>query len=425
MAALFARITEQWGRLDAMVHSVAFAPKADLQGGLLNSSAEGFARAMDVSCHSFIRMARRAVPLMTAGGTMFAMSYDGANRVVPNYNLMGPVKAALEASLPLPRARTGAAGDPRARDLAGAAEDARGVGAQGLDLLLAEAAGRAPLGELVDIMDVGFATAYLATPRAPAVRQHGLRGRWRAHHGVAPAAQDLSAIRRGCNAGIDPWAASDVTEDMLRDKLKGYASVNSVELVRDGDPNHPWAWVDLGGGPVHRMAPAAPVRQAILRRQRDALVHPGAPERGGWRGAGVGRSPGDRFGSTIAAPRQRAPPHARTPRRHLVSRRHAGLGRTRPHRAVGRALASTARSPPPRVPWASATRPRGTPSTPMNNAPASRWFPRRRRQGRRRHAADRTRRAADPHLSGDGDRARALRRLSRQAGRGAFRSQSR
>ena len=98
MEAVFDAIHTQWGRLDILVHSIAFAPKEDLQGGLLDCSAEGFAKAMDVSCHSFIRMAKLAAPLMTEGGAMFAMSYYGANRVVPNYNVMGPVKAALEAA---------------------------------------------------------------------------------------------------------------------------------------------------------------------------------------------------------------------------------------------------------------------------------------------------------------------------------------
>ena len=98
MEALFDEIGERWGKLDSLVHSIAFAPKEDLQGGLLDCSAEGFARAMDVSCHSFVRMAKLAAPLMTDGGTMFAMSYLGANRVVANYNVMGPVKAALEAA---------------------------------------------------------------------------------------------------------------------------------------------------------------------------------------------------------------------------------------------------------------------------------------------------------------------------------------
>jgi enoyl-[acyl-carrier protein] reductase I len=98
LEAIFDQIGAQWGRLDILVHSIAFAPKDDLTGGLLNCSAEGFAKAMDVSCHSFVRMAKLAVPLMTEGGTMFAMSYYGANRVVANYNVMGPVKAALEAA---------------------------------------------------------------------------------------------------------------------------------------------------------------------------------------------------------------------------------------------------------------------------------------------------------------------------------------
>src|SRR3954447_11170437 len=91
LEAVFDAVRERWGRLDILVHSIAFAPKEDLQGGLLNCSAEGFAKAMDISCHSFVRMAKLAAPLMADGGSMFAMSYYGANRVVPNYNVMGPV----------------------------------------------------------------------------------------------------------------------------------------------------------------------------------------------------------------------------------------------------------------------------------------------------------------------------------------------
>ena len=96
LEAVFERIGEEWGQLDSLVHSIAFAPKEDFQGGLLDCSAEGFAKAMDISCHSFVRMARLAAPLMNEGGSMFAMSYHGARKVVPNYNVMGPVKAALE-----------------------------------------------------------------------------------------------------------------------------------------------------------------------------------------------------------------------------------------------------------------------------------------------------------------------------------------
>ncbi len=166
MEALFARIASDWGRLDAVVHSVAFAPKEDLQGGLIHSSAAGFARAMDISCHSFIRMARRAVPLMTEGGTLFAMSYEGANRVVPNYDLMGPIKAALEASCRYLAHELGPQGIRVHAISPGPLKTRAASGLKDFDLMLAEAAGRAPLGELVDIMDVGFATAYLATPYA-------------------------------------------------------------------------------------------------------------------------------------------------------------------------------------------------------------------------------------------------------------------
>jgi enoyl-[acyl-carrier-protein] reductase (NADH) len=128
----FDRITQEWGQIDIVVHSLAYAPKEDLQGLLIDCSAEGFKQAMDISCHSFVRMARLAAPLMKNGGSMFAMSYHGANKVVPNYNVMGPVKAALEAGVSLSRLRARQQGHPRARDLAWAAQDARGVLAQRL-----------------------------------------------------------------------------------------------------------------------------------------------------------------------------------------------------------------------------------------------------------------------------------------------------
>jgi enoyl-[acyl-carrier protein] reductase I len=166
LEALFARIEKDWGKLDSLVHSIASAPKADLQGGLLNSSAEGFAMAMDISCHSFIRMARLAAPLMKEGGTMFAMSYYGANKVVANYNLMGPVKAALEASARYLAYELGPQGIRVHPVSPGPLKTRAGSGLKDFDLLLNEAAQRAPLGELVDIMDVGFTCAFLATPYA-------------------------------------------------------------------------------------------------------------------------------------------------------------------------------------------------------------------------------------------------------------------
>jgi len=166
MDAVFATLGEQWGGLDIALHSIAFAPKADLQGGLLDSSAAGFAQAMDVSCHSFVRMAKRAVPLMRDGGTLFAMSYDGANRVVPNYNLMGPVKAALEAACRYLAYELGPRGIRVHAISPGPLMTRAASGLPDFDRLLADAAQRAPLGEPVDIMDVGYATACLATRHA-------------------------------------------------------------------------------------------------------------------------------------------------------------------------------------------------------------------------------------------------------------------
>jgi enoyl-[acyl-carrier protein] reductase I len=163
MEAVFDLIRSRWGRLDSLAHSIAFAPKEDLQGGLVDCSAEGFATAMDVSCHSFVRMARLAVPLMSEGGTMFAMSYYGASRVVPNYNVMGPVKAALEAACRYLAYELGPK-DIRVHAISpGPLKTRAASGLKDFELMLNEAAQRAPLGELVDIMDVGFACAYLAT----------------------------------------------------------------------------------------------------------------------------------------------------------------------------------------------------------------------------------------------------------------------
>jgi enoyl-[acyl-carrier protein] reductase I len=163
---LFEALAHRWDRLDIMVHSIAFAPKEDLQGGLLDCSADGFAKAMDISCHSFVRMARLAAPLMTDGGTMFAMTYHGAQKVVPSYSVMGPVKAALEASC---RYLAHELGRRRIRVHAispGPLKTRAASGLKDFDLMLNEAGQRSPLGDLVDIMDVGLACAYLATPYA-------------------------------------------------------------------------------------------------------------------------------------------------------------------------------------------------------------------------------------------------------------------
>jgi len=166
LEAVFDEVAKKWGRLDMLVHSIAFAPKEDLQGGLLNCSASGFAKAMDVSCHSFVRMAKLAAPLMKEGGTMFAMSYYGANKVVPTYSVMGPVKAALEACCRYLAYELGGQGIRVHAISPGPLKTRAASGLKDFDILLTEAAQRAPIGELVDIMDVGFACAYLATSLA-------------------------------------------------------------------------------------------------------------------------------------------------------------------------------------------------------------------------------------------------------------------
>jgi enoyl-[acyl-carrier protein] reductase I len=166
MEALFKQIKKEWGELDVVVHSIASAKKEDIKGGLLNCSADGFAMAMDISVHSFVRMAKLAAPLMKNGGTMFAMSYLGARRVVPNYNVMGPVKAALEAAC---RYLAYELGPQKIRVHAlspGPLKTRAASGLKDFDMLLNQAVERAPVGELVDIMDVGFTCAYLATPYA-------------------------------------------------------------------------------------------------------------------------------------------------------------------------------------------------------------------------------------------------------------------
>jgi enoyl-[acyl-carrier protein] reductase I len=166
LESVFDLVRERWGRLDILVHSIAFAPKKDLEGGLLDCSAEGFAKAMDISCHSFVRMAKLAAPLMSDGGTMFAMSYYGANRVVPNYNVMGPVKAALEAACRYLAYELGPQGIRVHAISPGPLKTRAASGLKDFELLLNEAARKAPVGELVDIMDVGWTCAYLATPFA-------------------------------------------------------------------------------------------------------------------------------------------------------------------------------------------------------------------------------------------------------------------
>ena len=163
LEAVFDAVTRQWGRLDFVLHSIAFAPAADLHGRLANSSREGFLRAMDISCHSFARMARLAEPLMKDGGSLLTMSYLGAAEVIDNYGLMGPVKAALESSVRYLAAEMGPQGIRVNAVSPGPLATRAASGIADFDQLLANAALRAPLRRLVDIDDVGALCAFLAS----------------------------------------------------------------------------------------------------------------------------------------------------------------------------------------------------------------------------------------------------------------------
>jgi enoyl-[acyl-carrier protein] reductase I len=166
LEAVFERIAGEWGRLDFALHSIAFAPREDLQGRVVDCSKAGFLLAMDISCWSFIRMAKLAEPLMTNGGTLFCMTYYGSQIVVENYNMMGPVKAALESATLYLAAELGARGIRVHAISPGPLLTRAASGIPEFDELLDKAREKAPLQRLVSIDDVGIATAFLATDAA-------------------------------------------------------------------------------------------------------------------------------------------------------------------------------------------------------------------------------------------------------------------
>ena len=166
MDALFDRVASRWGGLDFLLHSIAFAPKEDLHGRVTDSSADGFASAMDVSCHSLIRLARRAEPLMQNGGAILTMSFYGSEKVVPGYGIMGPVKAALEASVRYLAAELGPSGIRVNALSTGPVRTRAASGLSHFDALMARAAETAPLHQLVTIEQVGEMGAFLLSDRA-------------------------------------------------------------------------------------------------------------------------------------------------------------------------------------------------------------------------------------------------------------------
>jgi enoyl-[acyl-carrier protein] reductase I len=165
-AALFEAIRQKWGRLDFLLHSIAFAPREDLHGRVTDCSKEGFDMAMNVSCHSFIRMVRAAEPLMAEGGAVMTMSYYGAEKVVDGYNLMGPVKAALEASVRYMAVELGPRNIRVYALSPGPMKTRAASGIDRFDELMERAAARAPRHALVTTEQVGTVAAFLASKGA-------------------------------------------------------------------------------------------------------------------------------------------------------------------------------------------------------------------------------------------------------------------
>jgi enoyl-[acyl-carrier protein] reductase I len=166
LEAVFDRIGQEWGKLDFVLHSIAFAPKEDLQGRLVDCSREGFSLAMEISCHSFIRMAKLSEPLMKDGGCLQTVTFFGSDRVVEHYNMMGPVKAALECSVRYLAAELGVKGIRVHALSPGPLKTRAASGIGHFDALLERARERAPERMLATIEDVGHVAAFLASDGA-------------------------------------------------------------------------------------------------------------------------------------------------------------------------------------------------------------------------------------------------------------------
>lgn len=169
LEAVFSRIQEEWGNLDFLLHSIAYAPKEDLHCRITDCSQAGYAMAMDVSCHSFIRMARLAEPLMAKGGCLLTVTFYGSEKVVEEYNLMGPVKAALESSV---RYMAAELGRKRIRVHAlspGPLKTRAASGIDRFDELLERTRARTPEHRLVNIEDIGNVAAFLVSDAAAAL----------------------------------------------------------------------------------------------------------------------------------------------------------------------------------------------------------------------------------------------------------------
>ncbi len=166
---VFAAITAAWERLDIVFHSIAWARKEDLHGRLTDCSAEGFAQSMLISCHSFIHMAKLAEPLFDKGGSLMTLSLFGAEKVVDHYNVMGPAKAALEASVRYLARELGPKSIRVNAISAGAVATRAASGLEHFDELLNEGRRKAPLRRSVEPCEVGRTALMLASDYAQAM----------------------------------------------------------------------------------------------------------------------------------------------------------------------------------------------------------------------------------------------------------------
>lgn len=166
LESLFDTIADTWEKLDFLLHSIAFAPRDDLHGRVTDCSSEGFDIAMNVSCHSFIRMAHYAEPLMSDGGALMTVSFYGAEKAVSSYNVMGPVKAALEASVRYMAAELGPNGIRVYALSPGPLRTRAASGIDRFDELMEAAAKKAPMHALVTLEQIGNLAAFLASDNA-------------------------------------------------------------------------------------------------------------------------------------------------------------------------------------------------------------------------------------------------------------------
>ena len=169
LEAVFEQISKTWGRLDFLLHAIGSVRKEDLHGRLTDCSADGFAEAMVVSCHSFIRMAKLAEPLMDRGGSLMTLSYYGAEKVVEHYNVMGPVKAALESSVRYLAHELGGKAIRVNAISAGAVRTRAASGIEHFDELIEETVRKAPLRRIVESDEVGRAALLLASDYSSAI----------------------------------------------------------------------------------------------------------------------------------------------------------------------------------------------------------------------------------------------------------------